>query len=273
MADPDATIATWSEVGNPRSRFAERPTPAIPPNDLLSAVRFGWAEGRALGSAEWTGIGLAIGAGEAAVAAGRTLRAGLPVGMARGLMVGTGDGRARRVDAWATCVLVPEDGTSAAASVRLVVGVFTGWRATVDGEGRSCVVLDRVGALVGMGAAAADAMLGGASETVRRVLIDCGVCASVGARGVCCCRGTVCCATVVGTWGVGSAAVSATLTPAVDCLVAAVLLGLAASGLVCLATAGVSATAAVDRGTSLGWARWRLRVGVAVDWATGASSV
>jgi len=91
-ADPEATMAGRSAgAGAPRSRFADRPTPAVPPVDRDMDVRAGCTEGRIAGSDEYDATGLATAAGEAAMLAVVMLLAGVRDGAALGSMAGASE--------------------------------------------------------------------------------------------------------------------------------------------------------------------------------------
>ena len=92
--------------------MADFPIPAMPPRDLASAVRAGWAEGRVVLCGACVAAGVATAAGDAAIDAWRVLRAGDFVGWAIGLIVGTLASSARRVAARATWLDELDDGAS-----------------------------------------------------------------------------------------------------------------------------------------------------------------
>lgn len=112
--------------------------------------------------------GLSTCVGETATVAVRDARAGLAVGDAAGLVVGTaavcarvGDGRA----AWSDGLL---EGVSNARGFCVTVGLLVAWRATVDAEGRTSAGVDvAAGAAEGDGAAATAVTLGVASLARR----------------------------------------------------------------------------------------------------------
>jgi hypothetical protein len=172
------------------------------------AVLAGRGVGRDAGLSEATAIALATAAGETAVGASRVLRAGLRVGEALGLMVGTGETAARRVAARAICICVPAEGASAGAEVALAVAATrAACRATVAAEGLNCGLDDCVGARVASVAAAVVETLGRTKDRSRRATTGVGSWTIVGAGVAWCRRETTCCEMVVGVWGTGSTVV------------------------------------------------------------------
>ena len=101
--EPDGAAAMLSGAGALRSKFAERPLPAVPPNALVSAVRAGSADGLLVFRAEEAAAGAAIAVGEAAMAAVLVERAGEFVGRDVGLIVGVSAEVALVVGALANC--------------------------------------------------------------------------------------------------------------------------------------------------------------------------
>ena len=93
--EPDAEGATVSGAGVLRSRFVDCPTPAVPLNALVSALRAGSAEGLLVVRPDSAAAGAAIATGEAARSAERIVRVGEFVGRDVGVMVGVSEAVAR----------------------------------------------------------------------------------------------------------------------------------------------------------------------------------
>lgn len=162
-------MATLSSAGMPRSRFWELPTPAIPTKARLSAVLAGAGLGVSFDDSDVTAIALATAAGDTATGPERVLRRGVLEGAAVASIVGTDDTEARRVDARATCISVPDEGASTADAVGFVVSTRLACRAIVDADGLSNGCDDSVGARVATTAEADVDMFGRTVARVRRV--------------------------------------------------------------------------------------------------------
>lgn len=88
LADAEATIEGLSAASSARSMLRDSPRPAVPAVERAMAVRAGWADGSPSPCVACATAGLSTAAGEAAMAAARTLRCGDPVAGASGAMLG-----------------------------------------------------------------------------------------------------------------------------------------------------------------------------------------
>ena len=133
--EPDAVAATDSCAGVLRSRLADWPTPAVPLNALVNALRAGSADGLLVVRLDSAAAGAAIATGEAAKSADRNVRVGELVGRDVGVIVGTSEEVARLDGARASCVLGDWVGTSIARGELLFEVACDVCRATADDDG------------------------------------------------------------------------------------------------------------------------------------------